>query len=235
MGDQTEPQFHAKSFGNSRLSPDRSCPPVVALLLAVGVRQAVTRNTSLFEQATLHSRDMNAYKWADQYFLMHSYKDMFFRDSGVLPPDFPNTREIKIQIRKWEDMLEKTTMLMPVPGSTARRLRLTVLTKKELREEGRLTSQALQQGRKVFNLVLELLRQYMTEESARRGRKFSRQDFAGFRRKFEGEVLELRRDFVKTVGRSQVDLMKKNVLKGLASEIKQPKQSSKKALLNHSA
>jgi hypothetical protein len=178
---------------------------------------------------------MNAYKWADQYFVMHNYKNMFFRDSGVLPPDFPNTREIKIQIRKWEDMLEKTTMLMPVPGSTARRLRLTVLTKKELREEGRLTSQALQQGRKVFNLVLELLRQYMTEESARRGRKFYRQDFAGFRRKLENEVWELRRDFVKTVGRSQAELMEKNVLKGLASEIKQAKQSSKKALLTHSA
>lgn len=113
-------------------------------------------------------------------------------------------------------------LLMPVPALKVKRLGLTTFTKKQFREEGRLTSQAMQQGRKVQNLLLGLLKQYLAEQSAKNGRKFSRQDFAGFRQTFESALLEVRRDFFKVAAKVHAEKMEKAALHRLVLQVKQP-------------
>jgi hypothetical protein len=142
---------------------------------------------------------MNIYKWADQTYLMHLYRLVFAPDSDVLPAEFPSTREINIQIGKWESLLEERSkaLLVRVPSRKVKRMALTGLTKKQLLEDGRLTSRTMQQGRKVNNLALELFKHYLTEQLAKDGRKHSKQDFAKFRLAWEIAFLDLRRNFFK--------------------------------------
>jgi hypothetical protein len=167
---------------------------------------------------------MNMYKWADQTYLMHSYGFLFAPDSDALPPDFPSTREINIQIGKWANFLDERSnaLLVRVPTRKLKQMGLRSLTKKQLREDGRLTSQTMQQGRKVHNLVIESFRQYFTEQFAKDGRKHSKQDFAKFRERWETAILEFRRDFFKAAcDKSMFEKMEKDALRRLTLPLKQ--------------
>jgi hypothetical protein len=140
---------------------------------------------------------MNMYKWADQTYLMHCYSFLFAPDSDVVPADFPNKREINIQIGKWANLLEERSVLIQVLRRKFKQMGLKRLTKKQLREDGRLASQTMEQGRKVQNLVMDSFRQYFTEQPAKNGRKHSRQDFAKFRQRWDTAFWEFRRNFFK--------------------------------------
>jgi len=167
---------------------------------------------------------MNMYKWADQTYLMHSYTFLFAPDSDVLPADFPSTREINIQIGKWASLLEERSnaLLVRVPTRKVKQMGLTGLTKKQLREDGRLTSETMQQSRKVHNLVMELFRQYFTQQLAKDGRKHSKQDFAKFRQQWETALLEFRRIFFKAAcDKSMFEKMEKRALQELTVSLKQ--------------
>jgi hypothetical protein len=161
---------------------------------------------------------MNMYKWADQTYLMHSYSFLFAPNSDALPADFPSTREINIQIGKWANLLEERSnaLLVRVPSRKVKQMRLTGLTKKKLREDGRLTSQTMQQGRKIHNLVIESFRQYFTEQLAKDGRKHSKHDFAKFREQWETAILEFRRNFFKAAcDKSMFEKMEKDAIRRL--------------------
>lgn len=168
---------------------------------------------------------MNIYKWADQTYLMHSYGFLFAPDSDGLPADFLSTREINIQIGKWANLLEERSnaLLVRVPSRKVKQMGLTGLTKKQLREDGRRTSQTIQQGRKVHKLVIESFRQYFTEQLAKDGRKYSKRDLAKFRERWETSILEFRRNFFKAAcDRSMFDKMEKDALRRLTLPLKQP-------------
>ena len=167
---------------------------------------------------------MNMYKWADQTYLMHSYGFLFAPNSDALPADFPSTREINIQIAKWANLLEERSnaLLVRVPSKKLKQMGLRGLTKKQLREDGRLTSQTMQQGRKVHNLVIELFRQYFTDQLAKNGRKQSKQDFAKFKLTWESALLDFRRGFFKAAcDKSMFENMEKDALRGLTLPLKQ--------------
>ncbi len=167
---------------------------------------------------------MNMYKWADQTYLMHSYTFLFAPDSDVLPADFPSTREINIQIGKWASLLEERSnaLLVRVPTRKVKQMGLTGLTKKQLLEDGRLTSRTMQQGRKVHTLVLGLFKYYITEQLAKHGRKHSKQDFAKFRLAWETAVLDFRRNFFKAAcDKSMFEEMEKKALQRLTLPLKQ--------------
>jgi len=140
---------------------------------------------------------MNMYKWADQTYLMHCYSHLFGPDCDVLPADFPSTREINIQIGKWARLLNERgkALLVRVPSRKAKQMGLPSLTKKQLLEDGRLTSRTMQQGRNVRDLALELFKDYITEQRAKYGRKHSKQDFAKFRLAWDTTLLNYRRNF----------------------------------------
>src|SRR5579864_4398762 len=110
---------------------------------------------------------MNIYKWTDQKFLMHTYESIFGPDSEVLPAEFPSTREINIQIDKWNRLLEELSnrIVVRVPLRQLKRMkpRPKGLTKQQFRDQERLTSQTMQQGKKVGRLANQLFRQYFTE------------------------------------------------------------------------
>jgi len=166
------------------------------------------------------------YKWADQTYLMHSYRQMFAPDNDQLPAEFPSTREINIQIAKWERLLEERghsiVVTVKVPARGLKQLKAKKLTKKQLRDEGRLTAQCMQHGRNVQDLIIETLRQYMNAQLAKEGRKITRQSFAQFRRKFEAAMLEYRRGFFKYACEQKFfEKSEKQALLRLASPLKQ--------------
>ena len=168
---------------------------------------------------------MNMYKWADQTYLMHIYGFLFAPDSDALPSDFPSTREINIQIGKWANLLDERSkgLLVRVPTRKLKQMWLRRgLTKKQLREDGRLTSQAMQQGRKVHNLMIELFRHYFTEQLAKDGRTHSKQDFAKFREQWESALLGFRTGFFKAAcDKSMFENMEKDALRRLTLPLKQ--------------
>jgi hypothetical protein len=141
---------------------------------------------------------VNIYKWADQTYLMHSYTFLFATGSDALPPDFPSTREINIQIGKWANLLDERSnaLIVRVPTRRLKQVGLRSLKKKQLREDGQLTSQTMQQGKKVHNLVIESFRQHFTEQFAKDGRKHSKQDFAKFRERWETSLFGVQKKFV---------------------------------------
>jgi hypothetical protein len=167
---------------------------------------------------------VNIYKWADQTYLMHSYTFLFAPGSDALPPDFPSTREIDIQLGKWANLLDERSnaILVRVPSRKLKQVGLRGLTKKQLREDGRLTSQTMQQGRKVHKLVIESFRQYFTEHFAKNGRKHSKHDFAKFRERWETSLLEFKRNFFKAgCDKSMFEKIEKDAIRRMTLPLKQ--------------
>jgi hypothetical protein len=147
---------------------------------------------------------MNMYKWADQIFLCGNYKSFLFSDPGVLPAgvQFPNVREVTIQISKWERMLDRHALVRDIPSKTAKRLKLAVMTKEELKNEGRLSAQTMEQGRKVARLVRESLWRLFREHDAKSGCKpRSKREFAEFWKRWEALMWEHRRNFFKKMSK----------------------------------
>ena len=163
-------------------------------------------------------RFMNLYKWGEQRHLMVNFETFFAVGSPEQPAGFPDTREIHIQIRKWARLLDEhwPVVKLMVPPKQAKRLRRRALTKKELRQQGRESSRITQQGRVVNVMAVELLRQHLAAESARRGTAFSRQKFAEVRREWEAKLLEIRREFFRGVS-SLAEETHRNALRELAA------------------
>jgi hypothetical protein len=90
---------------------------------------------------------VNSKKWLNERFTCHMHYLLF----GLgMPPNFPNARELKIQIAKWQRLLGP----YPVPALK----RSTVAAR---REEGRRSARAIEQGKKVRNLARESLKRNM--------------------------------------------------------------------------
>ena len=66
---------------------------------------------------------MNVHKWADQVYQSGIYSEMLRPGSGVFPPDFPDTREIRIQLAKWERLVDERSqkLLLRVPSREIKR------------------------------------------------------------------------------------------------------------------
>jgi len=171
---------------------------------------------------------MNIYKWADQTFLCGNYKSFLLSDPGVLPAgvELPNVREVTIQISKWEKMLDRRALVREIPSKTAKRLKLTVMTKKELKNEGRLSAQTMQQGRKVQRLVRESVRQLFREHDAKSGHKpHSKQEFAEFWKRWEAMMWEHRRNFFKKICKELPAIQNVELQQLALSTRKQPARS----------
>ena len=159
---------------------------------------------------------MNIYKWADQTFLCGHYEYFFLSDPGVLPAGWqlPNIREISIQINKWKRMLDRNALIRETSSNTAKRLKLTPMTKKELLKEGRLSTQTMQQSRKVQRLLSESIWQLFREYDVRRGQKpRTKQEFAEFWKMWEALMWEHRREFFKKMSKKLPPIQKAELRK----------------------
>jgi hypothetical protein len=120
---------------------------------------------------------MHIEKWFDERLTCMMFETLL----GVLPADFPNTRELRIQIAKWNRLLTSQPDTSP-----ARMLGMSkAATKAWLKEDGKRSARTQAQGKKVRAMMIESFKGWLKVEWPKGGKKFTNKLFAEWRISFQ--------------------------------------------------
>jgi len=120
-------------------------------------------------------------KWTDQALQAFLYERLF----GVMPDTFPNLRELRIQIAKWQRLLHR-----PMVGGLALLGMDKSARKKWRKDEGMRDAQAVQQGKKVRLLAERTFKEWLRLEWAKSGHAYTNKKFRIWQKAFDTGMKE---------------------------------------------
>jgi hypothetical protein len=138
-------------------------------------------------------------RWMDE----HCHAFILESIINVLPPEFPNLRELKIQIAKWQRLL-----LAPREVRAFHLLGMRPsAVKKWRKEEGHRDARALQQGKNVKRLLEDSFKQYLKDEWPMNGTRYTNKRFAEWRAKMHKGIGQSKDRMKVEVSKRTVHLM----------------------------